>query len=222
MDLSKSTRGRDPFADITNTTPQDVSVLQGHYQGTLATSMDLSKSTRGRDPFADITNTTPQGNQAPRGWRSDDVDPKARKRLKDRERYATMFDEKRMERNKKHHDCYMMNNVVDKENANLPLQSEGGRISMVKDENDDWLHRGDLDENDEWLHRRDLDGNDDWLHVSARTSRRLPTSYAVIASHSALPSPPTWRHGCLNPATAVASNLAPPSPPASPRLNNSI
>lgn len=37
---------------------------------------------------------------------------------------------------------------------------------MVKDENDDWLHRGHLDDNDEWIHERDLDGNDDLIHVS--------------------------------------------------------
>ncbi|XP_072149043.1 uncharacterized protein [Setaria viridis] len=128
--------------------------------------MDPSKSTRGRHPLADITNTTPQANQAPRGWRLDDVDPNARKRLRDRERSATISDEKRMERNKKRRERYMINKVVDKDNSHLAMQLEGGGISMVKDENDDWLHRGHLDDNDEWLYERDLDGNDDLIHVS--------------------------------------------------------
>ncbi|XP_004987309.1 uncharacterized protein LOC101777045 isoform X3 [Setaria italica] len=130
--------------------------------------MDPSKSTRGRHPLADITNTTPQANQAPRGWRLDDVDPNARKRLRDRERSATMSDEKRMERNKKHRERYMINKVVDKDNSHLAMQLEvvGGGISMVKDKNDDWLHRGHLDDYDEWLYERDLDGNDDLIHVS--------------------------------------------------------
>uniref|UniRef100_K3Z2Q2 Uncharacterized protein n=1 Tax=Setaria italica TaxID=4555 RepID=K3Z2Q2_SETIT len=80
-----------------------------------------------------------------------------------------MSDEKRMERNKKHRERYMINKVVDKDNSHLAMQLEGGGISMVKDKNDDWLHRGHLDDYDEWLYERDLDGNDDLIHVSAGT-----------------------------------------------------
>ncbi|RCV43169.1 hypothetical protein SETIT_9G273600v2 [Setaria italica] len=127
--------------------------------------MDPSKSTHGRHPLADITNTTPQ----------DDVDPNACKRLRDRERSATMSDEKRMERNKKRREHHMVNKVVDKDNSHLAMQLEvvGGGISMIKDENDDRLHRGYLDDNDEWIHERDLDGNDDLIHVSGQDYQAL-------------------------------------------------
>lgn len=70
-------------------------------------------------------------NQAPRGWRPDDVDPNARKRLRDRERSATMSDEKRMERNKKRRERYMINKVVDKDNSHLAMQLEGTRFFPV-------------------------------------------------------------------------------------------
>ena len=118
--------------------------------------MDPSNNTRGGDAFAEITNTTPQGefytcspvlqghsintyltvdNQAPPGWRPVDDDPKARKRLRDRERSATMSDEKRLEMNMKRHDRYKKNNVLctehlRKENVIVLLLPDGILFSV--------------------------------------------------------------------------------------------
>nr|TKW20345.1 hypothetical protein SEVIR_4G081400v2 [Setaria viridis] len=137
-----------------------------------------------------------------------------------------MSDEKRMERNKKRCDCYMINNVVDKENIvvggysifscvtlqlichihvtlfTLQVQVVGGSISMVKDENDDWLHRGDLDKNDERLCERDLDRNDDLIHVSGGPRR---TKYRVLIHEDDILSD-MWDNcvdSCISPVVGV-------------------
>ncbi|RCV13142.1 hypothetical protein SETIT_2G323600v2 [Setaria italica] len=85
--------------------------------------MEPSGSMRDRKHFTDLTNTTIQGTQTPHH-----VDPKERDRERKRFLVATMSDEKRIEYNRticERHDI----------------------VHMEADENDGWLHRGDLGEN---------------------------------------------------------------------------
>ncbi|KAJ1257474.1 hypothetical protein BS78_K018400 [Paspalum vaginatum] len=95
--------------------------------------MDPMKKNGGRTPFKDLTNTTSWGDQDASNSVQHDIDSKERKRQRDKERWATMSAEQKIEKNKRHREARQRT-------RGQPLLPE-----ISKD--------GDVEEEDEWLHR---------------------------------------------------------------------
>ncbi|XP_072146941.1 uncharacterized protein [Setaria viridis] len=104
--------------------------------------MESSGSMRDRKPFTDLTNTTIQGTQTPHH-----VDPKERDRECKKFLVATMSDEKRIEYNRTIRERRMRRKTEQGAIQHIPNHHQDDTVHMEADENDGWLHRGDLREN---------------------------------------------------------------------------
>ncbi|RCV21857.1 hypothetical protein SETIT_4G171800v2 [Setaria italica] len=109
--------------------------------------MEPSRSMRDRKPFTDLTNTTIQGTQIPHH-----VDPKEHDREGKRFLVATMSDEKRIEYNRTIRERRMRRKTEQGAIQHIPNHHQDDTVHMEADENDVWLHRGDLGENKYRLH----------------------------------------------------------------------
>lgn len=89
--------------------------------------MESDKSHQGRRPLGDLTNVT--------------LDPKERKRERERARNAALTEEQREEKNRKRREAYARNNRKAK-------KIEGDSVVSS--------NKGDIDPNDDWLHRNDM------------------------------------------------------------------
>ncbi|WVZ85139.1 hypothetical protein U9M48_032090, partial [Paspalum notatum var. saurae] len=105
----------------------------GRSPGTLSEKMDPMKNNGGRTPFKDLTNTTSWGDQDASNSLPQDIDPKERKRQRDRERWATMSAEQNIEKNKRRREARQQN----KGQPILPELSKDGDVEG----DDEWLHR---------------------------------------------------------------------------------
>ncbi|PWZ23284.1 ATP-dependent DNA helicase PIF1 [Zea mays] len=105
-----------------------------------------------RTPCADISNTINTGDQNGSNSLRPIVDAKERKRQRDKERYATMFDEQKNEKNKKRREACLRNKELNKKRPEaiqrnncqnmMPNTPRGGdeKVNVDPDDESDWLH----------------------------------------------------------------------------------
>ncbi|KAL6640358.1 hypothetical protein ACP70R_022207 [Stipagrostis hirtigluma subsp. patula] len=120
--------------------------------------MEPSKNTKGRTPSGDLSNTTGTGgpnNLNEVGHKASNtqtrlVDPKERKRQRERERYAQMADQQREEKNRRSREAYQRKKAQKllSETTTLPSSSKDEDTilyneNMDPDGSSDWLRRND-------------------------------------------------------------------------------
>ncbi|XP_020404108.1 uncharacterized protein [Zea mays] len=105
-----------------------------------------------RTPCADISNTINTGDQNGSNSLRPIVDAKERKRQRDKERYATMSDEQKNEKNKKRQEARLRNKELNKKRPEasqrndcqnmMPNAPRGGdeKVNVDPDDDSDWLH----------------------------------------------------------------------------------
>ncbi|PWZ52035.1 1,4-dihydroxy-2-naphthoyl-CoA synthase, peroxisomal [Zea mays] len=105
-----------------------------------------------RTPCADISNTINTGDQNGSNSLRPIVDAKERKRQRDKERYATMSDEQKNEKNKKRREARLRNKELNKKRHEasqrndcqnmMPNAPRGGdeKVNVDPDDDSDWLH----------------------------------------------------------------------------------